>query len=329
MRKVRIAIVWAVLATVGGRAADPVFDPEQVSALWKAREEKVKTARFEWTETTFYPKGGFSREHYSPLAGPLKGEAPAADAQVTVNSRFCLDGVKVRYDHQSIQWDDEKKALAPLAEQAAYDGKHIYQTRGNPGEVDYGGGVTGLYDGYRDAGRVAIRPVFGAFRCRTRRLQFVNPHDCHPTGRRAAIDGLQCVECLVRKYKTGGGLHVWLAPDRDWLIARQISDGHETRRKTLFDIRYRPDSTAGWTPASWEYTVMLEGVLTSTYRIEVTKYELNVPIDPSEFVLAFPPGMRVYHEDRSMVGLQPGGYVQPDGRVKPDGGGQGSRTMNP
>lgn len=50
MRGILVAVVL-IGPPLAVRADEPVFDPEQVSAIWKEREAKVRSAKYEWTVT--------------------------------------------------------------------------------------------------------------------------------------------------------------------------------------------------------------------------------------------------------------------------------------
>jgi hypothetical protein len=63
------------------------------------------------------------------------------------------------------------------------------------------------------------------------------------------------------------------------------------------DVDYVQDPQYGWVPTSWKYVLMdptkAYDQIARSFHSTVTAWEVNIPIDPSEFELAFPVGTRV------------------------------------
>jgi hypothetical protein len=112
--------------------------------------------------------------------------------------------------------------------------------------------------------------------------------------------------------------HVWLAPTWGWQIVRHLALAPKTDVLDKHEFRYKPDSTVGWLPATWEFARVEKGELLVQTNFTLDSYTLNEPIDPAEFVLSFPKGMNVMDEDAK--GGAVFGTVKEDGRIVPGDG---------
>lgn len=321
MNRVICIVIGAVfgcdLAARTADAADSDIDAEKIANIWKARQEKVKTVELRCTYTTFMPKGSYTLGVPPKMFGGRT--LPETDLRKTgLTTRILIDGIKVRHDYQSYGWDHDSKQFMVLGESEAFDGQTTYQIEfiGHHSPDDPGWGVVSKVFKHFDGAQLPrFRMLFGAFRAATPGLRPWNPHDLTPTGRRMPIAGSECIECLVYRYQNGGTSTVWLDPAKDYLVVRQIIDDVVGRDRTKLDITYRPHTDAGWVPAKWENSrTAVDGHPGETHQYTVESCEVNRPIDSREFVLKFPPGMKVLNR------LGPGGVegvMQDDGQFKP------------
>lgn len=330
LRGASTGLVLLIFAGVSARA-QPVqpLDGEAIAAIWKERQDKVKTAAFEMTMTDYYPQGGYGesnpmifmeldRETQTLKKRPGeagRGPIPKSDFRVTGPAKLLIDGVKVRYDYQSCQYDRAEKQLYVRSEQSAFDGTYFREVIGRKTGDE---GAVGQYPAYRDAGFVGVSTVFTAFRGRSKGMTRCDAPDLIPTGRRTTIDGYECQEYLAyKKLDTGATRHVWLSPNQGWNIVRDLSHNPQSGTVDQKEARYKADSEVGWVPVMWSFSRTTKGALRMSQRFDVVSYSINTPIQPSEFMLQFSTGMQVFHED------PPGGVVgkiQADGRLLPDDG---------
>ncbi len=301
------------------------LDGEAIAAIWKERQEKVKTARFEVTRTTFYSAGFFTRvmppifwltneEMQQGRETKINLLVPPTDYKVVTQERFVMDGMKIRYDHTSTQvrHTSANKDLYQRNHQTGYDGlyyREIYQEQGNGAPSR---GVLQKGNVYPDANLVALSSLLTTFRGGNRKLCFVSPLDFICTGRRAIINDYECIEYQLGK--ADNVTYFWLSPSQDWVVAR-IEQSQKSTKKTQ-TRQYQLDSQFGWIPKKWDYVATF-GDSHTTDQFEVTAYSMNTTTEHSEFALKFTSGTELYHED------VPGGVVgkvQENGTIVPNDG---------
>lgn len=308
-------------------AADPVqpLSGEEIAVIWKERQEKVKTASFEFTRTHFVPKGGFTKANPYLIylwdkehPGSGKNPIPAQDTRLTSPCRLLVDGVKIRHDYFSKQVNYDKQEFYLRREQTAFDGTHFRIINGKTPEEEEG--VVRQAGYYPEANHVAISVLLTSIRSRTNGLTMFNDiRTITATGRRTAIDGVECLEFLVGKQPDGShNRHVWLAPAWGWQVVRDIGHAPKTDVMDKMDIRYKPDPTVGWLPSTWEFARVTRGELIQQSSFAVNSYTLNDPIPAGEFVLTFPNGQTVMDEDAK--GGAVSGTVRETGLLVPDDG---------
>jgi hypothetical protein len=316
-----MAVLLAFGVSRGGAADDPVkpLDGDAIAALWKERQEKVKTAKFEFSRTYFSPKGGLNKRSPSIIIEWEKspdfvdGPIPSKDLRMTSESRLLLDGAKVRHDYSSEQCNFKKRDYYHKKEWNAFDGTHFRVITGIPAGEE---GSVSKASYYPEANIGGISVLFTSVRGATNGVSF-RPQRLTSTGRQAAIDGVECLEYEAYKTPTQS-ITAWLAPSQGWHVLRVIDNVPTSGVMNKTEVRYKADPTVGWLPATWEYTHIVKGEVLLQTSFKLTSYKLNEPIDAGEFVLTFPKGMKVLDEDAPGGGGV--GTVQEDGRVEPEDG---------
>jgi len=275
---------------------------------------QVRTSR---KNPNFLPKGSYSLGMPPDKFGGRK--LPETDLkQSGLKTRILVSGNKVREEHQSYQWDLDKKVFWISGELSTFDGTNTFDIRdiGYASPEDPGTGhVTKAYKQFRNHGLPRYRILFGAFRSATPGMRPWHPHDLAPTGRRAVIGGSECIECWIGKYADGGFNAVWVDPNKDYLVVRQILNDVVGRDRTQLEITYRAHPELGWVPDKWENTVTGTGGqpgISTHFKVE--DFRFNQTVLESEFSLKFPPGMTVL-DNLDSGGSE--GRIQPDGRFKP------------
>jgi hypothetical protein len=279
----RCGIPLAVLLGLAGLApaADPVqpLSGEEIADIWKQRQDKVRTATFEFTRTVYYPKGGFSKAnpyivHEWAETYPELGNTPipTKDMRLSSPARLLVDGSKVRHDYQSEQFHFTKRDYYLQKEQTAFDGTHFRSISGTQEGKDEG--AVRKAGNYQEGNLVSISSPLTAIRGRTKGLTMVpDVRTVTPTGRRVTFDGAECLEYLVSKEPDGSHhRHVWLAPAWGWQIVRDISHAVRNDIMSKKEVRYKTDPTVGWLPVSWEFARIEKGEVLLQSRHTLDSY---------------------------------------------------------
>jgi hypothetical protein len=136
--------LFLALGSAGTRAAEGVDAPssalgytlDDVTRAWQAREQRLRSARAEWTETVFHPRGSLIR---GPQANPAEQAEvlPPSDRTVEIRCRLVLDGAQSRLERSGPLWsfdhaefhDRDFVSVFGLREQGQYfsevPGKHV------------------------------------------------------------------------------------------------------------------------------------------------------------------------------------------------------------
>jgi hypothetical protein len=293
-------LVWLALAAAFGSSGPAEAQPanasapnptiDQILAVWKTRQEKVQSARFELSVEQTIHKGSVSI-----LAESAPGELdPPRDYIVTGTAGVSLSGSKLRYWYDRPQWDPVGKALHPSHFVDTYDGERYKQLR-NPSSAQNNYPLAGIKpaQGSESAFQFPIAALFLTFR--GDHPQFYRDlNKFAVTGRTIPIASRRCVE-LVRASAGSDRREVFfLDAEREYIVVRKATLRGEQPMWQL-DIAYRQDPTVGWVPSSWEYVIRVGKVPQphESGRYTVTKYEINPALDAGEFDIAFPPGTRV------------------------------------
>jgi hypothetical protein len=291
-----IVTLAALLVLSGeGVANDPPLIA-QVRAAWKERQDKVRTAKFEWTQTVFTVKGGDfeggirSDGKYSP---PL----PPEDHSYTSHCTLTIDGNKVAYKFLRRFWSADQRKYNDIPTEYKFDGKKQLSLN-HPGSTPWAQaliraeprGAELPYD---------TRPVL-------RTLRGTNPHfrpddldEYLPTGATIPVDGGRGSELHSKGSPTRSEQRLWIDPGRGFVAPRYLS-GPATQPVIRIDVKYRPDPNAGWVPTGWTIVMarMTDGRVICTWTAKVTVCTLNEPIDPEAFAFTLPAGTRVVDETR-------------------------------
>lgn len=242
---------------------------------------------------------------------------PLSDYHLTTRSTLLLDGVKVRHDFQTADWDHSKQQLIPVSNTVSFDGQYCWSITTNrpTGFKDFAT-INNKEDTFRDAKMLALSPVFVGLRGREKGLAPYNPHDFRPTGRRQMIDGSISIECQIARYEHGGSRLIWITPDKDWQISRDYIT-NENGDDVRLDIRHSQNSEIGWTPAAWTITYLTNKQIACTWRYQVDVQEFNQDSGDAAFLPKIPMGIHV--TDNTVSGGRTG-EVLANGKFQPDNG---------
>lgn len=304
-RKVLDPLFWFAAVGVGlglrvaPLRAQPSVTKETVIQAWKERQDRVKSARIEWTDRETVPRGYLSTFYTSAGFGPKDLEemgirpgsvVPPRDMTHDVASSVCLDGDKVRLEREDRQWSAEENAYLIFPLVSVSDGKlgKTLHTKGGP-QTPWPGahiqpGVTGYMDG------PYMTPVALAYRPFIRRMSPTDPNALALTGRRAVVNGKSCLELERHFPRSEVVQRLWVDSSMNYAPVRLIFLSQD-RVNSKIDIHYRLNRDGECLLEKWESMWFdHNGKLERANRVRVTKCEVNTAVQATEFDVAFPPG---------------------------------------
>lgn len=295
---IAVAVAVLIVPAVCGEPGAPIT-VEAIRQAWQARQDRVRTARITWKEQLTEPKGSISSSMPRIVRQRLKLEEsaiiPPKDSTVDFSMSLDLDGNKVRYSYEGMEWSHKIKGYRPVKYVSVFDGegaKDLYP-EGN-GDVNWPQGIIRQKaTNFRDAQLFRLRPPLLAFRGLDPALRPFDIGSMVITSRRAMIGGQASVVLERRFPGMNSTIRLWLDPAREYMIIRHliIERGQSSNQ---IDIHYRASAEAGWVPDAWTIVNnMPSGNILDTWRAAVVTAELNNSVDPHLFALEFPPGARV------------------------------------
>lgn len=300
---------------------------EQILQVWKSRQEKVATARFELNCEETIHKGSTSLlgAHRRKMTGlpPESEPNPPRDFLVKGTSILSLDGPKLRYSYDHQQWDPIGKKLYPESYVDVFDGR-LYKFLQNPasGQKDYPVAAIRTAEMSRSALKFPMLPLI--FTVRGNHSQFFqNLGNFQLRGQVINVAGRSCLELIHGSGRTNNREVLYLDQERDYVVVREMILAGDLPKWQL-DITYRPDSGIGWIPQSWEYIIRAgtDRDILHSGRYTVSRYEINPLLATNEFDISIAPKTRV-HDERS------GNYVEYIIREDGEQGRAIPATLNP
>jgi beta-lactamase regulating signal transducer with metallopeptidase domain len=277
----------------------------QIAAAWKARQERFRTAKFEWTETKRIPRGATLPEAH---LGVLRHErATPADERVDPHFRaredillegaasVSFDGVKVRYRRDYVAWRPEVGRFVRSTNLEAFDGvvnKALFlneipdngQSSRVPARAEFvhGREEREMYNWYN---KRPILPIW--YLCRPLDPAFLKLDlgGFRVSAKTEEINGQACA--VLEPTNPGERAYSFCVdPTRDFVVVRARS--LYNRGKTVdwsVEISYLRDPVHGRIPSGWVRTDYLGGtdVIVATTTATVKKYEVNTAFPPGEF----------------------------------------------
>ncbi len=279
----------------GGKTGDgsqkpPVPSIEQIAAAWKARQERLRSIRIQWTETELIPKGFRPRILNRGKQGRTQVDIlPPTDTAIECTWSELISGTMLRMNRDGPYWHPERQLNWDTGV-ATFDGEvaKMFFDEKSTGEMH------GFID--REARNPnydcsLFVPIAFAFRPSEPNMGGRNPADYRVMPDTETIDGKACVVL------TGGprgpfGATLWLDPQRDYIPLRFQERGPNDR---TFEISYQKDHVYGWVPLEWTY-IDVGGTSRRLFgwsNAKVTAYTINADIPRSEFQFDFPVGTYV------------------------------------
>ncbi len=279
-------------APAEGKGGPPTA--EDVLKVWKAREEKVKTARFAWDRRETVPKDFYRRELGERVVGT--GPQPPSDLALTGKCRLSVGYGVMKYEYDGSAWSVKHHEARPGSTLSTFDGNLYKRIH-----------VKNVADNYPDAviklpgkntsmefNDVGILPLWLAVRGAQMVAQQHYPLLLYePSGQTMAIGGRPCREFVADNRQTGVTSRLYLDAERDYQLVRNI-DTFKDIVTLKVDVAYAPNPEVGWLPDKWEYVIKdRQGRVGVSVACKLTSAEINPTLPEGEFDAQLPPRTRV------------------------------------
>jgi hypothetical protein len=263
---------------------------ETIVAAWQARQERVRSFKFTWTERQTYTAGAILSER-DGVKNPDGLVIPETTTTYDATFTLSVDGDRMRFIRDGIAVST-KKGLFMQRSESVFDGE-INKNYMAPGAVEYPRGSVGNEQLNMDVHSVTVFPLLIAFRPFQAAMgRFSEGLDGFALGTEtAAVRGRQCVVLKETPNSAGAGVRtVWLDQERDFALLR-LNHSTDGRTDWQIDINEHQRQGLDWVPVEWARTVVRpRGSYDLSTTARVAEHHINVPLDEKEFQLEFPPG---------------------------------------
>jgi len=298
-----LVVVGVELSVTDLRAQQkPKESLAEIVDAWKQRQARVQSARFAWTEAKIV--GGGKHTAFGGL--PLQ---PPEDTLVKNKVRISFDTDRLIYQYDGWGWQGDKGRMVPDKYIGTFDGA-VNKLYWPPLETrQQGEGIVEKRDTHPNEGNVFFRALILAYRPFHMRMGALTINNYDLLDSYGVINGRTC-NVLEDK---GSELRrsVWTDPARDHVPVKYLEAVGE--KKAIFlETEYDPHPEVGWVPKQWKMTwINSDGSLNFSAVATVDKYDINVPLDKSEFEVNFDKGTTVEDRvDRQVYDIMPDGTKQ-------------------
>jgi hypothetical protein len=263
-----------------------------IVSAWKSRTQQIETASIDWTEESEILPGSRvgrnQREHDDDLR-PF----PAEPKRITVKNRLRLKGDRWSWSAEGDLWSPELEAFATAKQTWTYNGTSILHLIDYLVPVDLSRAHdVGFVHQYRGKLTVAMFPQVTPLTNWLNPLQAGHGHfddqEWIPTSvvPRLTDAGTELYE-LVFRHRQG------VVPDRLALVAGSLGYpvvSYSPAARLQISTEYGFDDEWGVIPKSWSFIRLLPDKVTlgDSTTAEVTKFELNQPVEDHEFDFTIP-----------------------------------------
>jgi hypothetical protein len=303
-----IGLILVLLVPTISRAQGVKVTIDDILEVWKERQHKVKSARFDLSceETIHKGSNSFMDARRRRAAGmpPETAPNPPRDYLVKGTGKVTLDGFKLRYSYDHEQWDPVEKKLYPEHYVDVFDGESFkFFQKPASGHHNYPSASVSKADRSGSALKFPILPVILTLRGNHPQF-FQDLVKFQTTGKTVVVGDRPCLELVRDSGPPGQREFLFLDQKRDYVVVKEMIVLSGTPNWQL-DAIYAPDPKIGWVPKSWEYIIRAgkDHVLINSGRSAVTAYEINPDIDGNEFDIDFQPKTMV-QDNRSGQSMQ-------------------------
>lgn len=266
---------------------------QDIVESWKQTQERIRSARFEWTTKRWMKQGAIAP------AGtfPLNSETPVPQQDVTLAYKQTLifrDGL-VRYESEGPVWDNEQKRFVERAQLYAWDGKAATRLHADD-EKPY----AFIYGVNQQLTQNEVRPIQFAFRMFHPDWYTFDRAQYEITAQSEMVGELSCIRIetarkLLREKAARGRRQLkavfWVCPEREFSVVRYAAVDDASGAETLgFELRHELDAeTKLWVPVEWTITNCgRAGEPQETAMSVVEEYAINPIVQDGVFGIELP-----------------------------------------
>lgn len=303
-------VLFSVFA-VGGvlNGGGPRVSMDDVQQAWRSRQERVRTARFDWKETCFISAGSRKPKRSAAKIVLL----PAKDIEFERTVKVSFSGDMMRYSREGAVWEDSLGELINRTYISTFDGETSRRFYSDDDTVPRRFVPVGFDNAVArnlESNYYMMAPVLLSFRGCIPDMGGREFEAFHVSPKTAQADGSQCLILAREDDKIHLSEEFWVDARRDFVIV--LIERTLPGKVTSLQVTYQDDKTHGWVPSTWKWiaTAPQSGRIFEQAVATVTQYEINTEIPRAEFGLTFPAGTIVRDRRRNED------YVQRDGNEK-------------
>lgn len=310
---VRICVLAVATMAIGAGSAhgQGQHTKEAIVKAWKERQERIKSARFEWTERQTEMKGSLSY-HWKKFDPNVRETVPPTDVTFADPRELSLDGRKLRYAYTRRHWSPLKGNYERQSYVSVFNGETCALLHGPTTEHGWHQGQIRRESYHVESNNLHLQPILMAFRALTPRMRAFDIANFDVTGANAIIGSRPCLE-LSQKATSSVENRLWVDPARGFVVVRSMTLNNGGVWHKL-DIHYTLSAGRELVPDRWSIVFNRpdgSGHLESSHEASVTRYALNGAIPNADFEIDFPPGTRFIDERGGR-----GWMVVPDGSAR-------------
>lgn len=281
----------ACLCLFSGAILQPALSEEPVTAeqifrVWQNRQDKIKTATFEWTNQRTTAAGTMNFPGQGPAAlKPL----PETDVTNVIKCIVRFDDKRMYYSTEGPLWVPAEGRFIPRLYVSSFDGNQAKAFYGRSAEKHHPLGFVSEDQENQDASGLKVYPILMAYRPLNPDLGAFKVSEWHVRDTNAIADGQACI--VLEKASDRRKEAIWVDPKREFSVVRQETHvgGKPADQLT---VSYAQDPVWHWVPKTWNVTVIdpRTGKVVRAAVARVTKYDFNRDYSPQDFDFEFPVG---------------------------------------
>jgi hypothetical protein len=284
-----LVLVW--LSPAGPPiAAEPTKDA--IAGVWRARQDRVRTARFNWNET-----GLIAAE--TKLRRPSCDQPPEAlppnDRKFKRSVMLSLNGKMLRFSQIGPEWEASLGTLVKRLYVSTFDGETSRRFYSGDEAVPRRFAPVGFDHPEarnHESNYYMLAPVLLTYRACAPDTGGRDLAKFDIGAKKGTIDGHKCI--LLATAKPSQIVEeLWLDPDRDFVVLRVARS--MPGKNTTLDISYDQDPKLGWIPSAWRWVAFgpESGRIFEEHAASVTLHEFNTDVPREQFQFTYPSGTLV------------------------------------
>lgn len=274
-------------------SAAPAAALKDVLSAWKARQDRVASVKFAWTESHIRKQGSRMSAHTPKEINPTGKDDPPHDERYTEVATLLLgESGWFRYHAIRREGRDPDGKLWQDSE-STYDGSAVQKLSLPNERLDFPrpSGNYPKFERFIDPYMLQLVPLMTAYRpfdsvfgrFKTEGLRIVEGDFGH--------EGRACVVVeSIPKDKQQGVEQWWTDPTREYIIVKHIDTDQFGQRNFETAITHKHDPKWGWVPSTWQTKLLYpHGSIRSAWSSRVTATEFGLPLMQKDFQIVFPP----------------------------------------